>query len=230
MKTAIVTGGNKGIGLAACKGLLAQGYKVFLAARDAGRGQKACAELKNPNVEFLQLDIGDAASTEAAAKQIGGKIDRLDALVNNAGVFLDAKDNVGYTVDVKTILDTFNVNTLGALQLTRALVPLLAKANGAEVINVSSGMGQLSDMGTGSLAYRLSKTALNTVTRVMANELAGQRIRVNSICPGWVKTDMGGAGATRSVEQGADTIVWLATGQSGGKTGMFFRDRKEIPW
>jgi NAD(P)-dependent dehydrogenase (short-subunit alcohol dehydrogenase family) len=231
MKTALVTGGNKGIGLAACKGLAEKGFRVFLASRDEARGKDAVASLARTGlktVEWIRLDVASPESINAAAKELSAKTESLDVLVNNAGVYLDQSAD-GLTVDPKIILETFGTNTLGPLLVTRAVLPLLEKS-GAQVINVSSGMGQLSDMNGGSAAYRISKTALNAVTRILATELAGKHIRVNSVCPGWVKTDMGGKGAPRTTEQGADTIVWLATGGAAGGSGGFYRDRKAMAW
>lgn len=231
MKTALVTGGNKGIGFAACRGLAEKGFHVFLGSRDAERGRHACEKLHQAGyqeVTLLEIDVSNMHSIETAAKKLMSQTDSVHALVNNAGVYLD-RSATGLTVSPQIILETFNTNTLGALLLTRELVPLLEKAKGAEVINVSSGMGQLEDMGGDSAAYRISKTSLNAVTRILAHELAEKKIHVNSICPGWVKTEMGGDSAPRTVEQGADTIVWLATGE-GKASGGFFRDRKKISW
>lgn len=232
MKTALVTGGNKGIGYAVCAGLAEKGFRVFLGSRDAGRGQQACARLQkagHKQVEWLPLDVASADSIQGAATQLASLTDHLDALVNNAGVYLDEKADA-LTVSTQVILDTLNTNTVGPLLVARAVLPLLKKAGHAQIVNVSSGMGQLTDMNGGSVAYRMSKSALNAVTRILSAELSAFHIGVNSVCPGWVKTDMGGSGATRSVEQGADTIVWLATGQGGHASGGFFRDRKPMAW
>ncbi len=226
MKTALVTGGNKGIGHEACRQLKAEGFRVFLAARDTAKGQAAAKEL---GVDFIQLDVSDEASIARAATELSTRTDALHALVNNAGIFLD-NQNDSFDFDTAKIIQTFQTNTLGPLCLTRALLPLLEAAKGAQIINVSSGMGQLTDMREGSVGYRLSKTALNAVTCILAAELSDKRIKVNSICPGWVKTDMGGAGATRTPEQGANTITWLATNGAGPATGKFFRDQKPLDW
>lgn len=229
MKTALVTGGNKGIGLAVCKGLADKGFRVFLGSRDAKKGQQAVDGLRNKNITLLEIDVSNAESIQAAAKTLAAQTDKLDALVNNAGVYLDQSADA-LTVGTDIILATFETNTLGALMVTRAVLPLLKKAGHGQIINVSSGMGQLSDMNGGSAAYRISKTALNAVTRILATELGKYHIHVNSVCPGWVKTEMGGKNAPRSVEQGADTIVWLAAGEAGHASGGFFRDRKPLAW
>jgi NAD(P)-dependent dehydrogenase (short-subunit alcohol dehydrogenase family) len=151
-------------------------------------------------------------------------------LVNNAGIYLDASNASVLEVEPTLILQTLQTNTLGPLRLTQKLVPLLAKSNAGKVINVSSGGGQLTDMSDWAPAYSLSKTALNAVTGMMAAALRDKHIVVNSICPGWVRTDMGGSGASRSVQQGADTVTWLATEAPSDLTGKFLRDRKVIPW
>jgi NAD(P)-dependent dehydrogenase (short-subunit alcohol dehydrogenase family) len=230
VKTALVTGGNRGIGYAACKELAGKGFRVFLGSREFGKGEEACARLREAGVtqvEPLELDVGDEQSIRAAVEKLAARTKKLDVLVNNAGVYLDQSADA-LTVTPDAILTTFRTNTLGPLLLTRALAPLLAGEG--QVINVSSGMGQLDDMQGGSAAYRISKTALNAVTRILSAELAAQHIHVNSICPGWVHTDMGSASAPRTPEQGADTIVWLAGGGAGHASGGFYRDRKAIAW
>lgn len=230
-QTALVTGGNKGIGFETCRELAQQGFRVFLGARNQTGAKAACAELAGDglDVTWLPLDVSDEDSIAQAAEKLQVMIPGLDALVNNAGIYQDNEDTA-LTVSTAKIRDTFTTNTLGPLLLTRALLPLLEKAPAAQVINLSSGMGQLSDMQGASPAYRISKTALNAVTRILAAELKGKGISVNSVCPGWVKTDMGGSQAPRTVQQGADTIVWLATGGAKGATGKFYRDRNVIPW
>jgi NAD(P)-dependent dehydrogenase (short-subunit alcohol dehydrogenase family) len=149
--------------------------------------------------------------------------------VNNAGVLLESMKG-GLRVDLDTVRETKETNTYGPLLLCQTLIPLMRRNACGCVVNVSNGMGQLAGIGAGDLAYRTSKTALNAVTRVLAAERRGTNILVNSMCPGWVRTDMGGVGASRSVQQGADTVVWLATLPDGGPTGGFFRDRERIPW
>jgi NAD(P)-dependent dehydrogenase (short-subunit alcohol dehydrogenase family) len=151
-------------------------------------------------------------------------------LVNNAGVMLDPRGSRVLDARPKTFRDTLEANMLGPLQLMQALVPLMKKHGYGRIVNVASGQGQLSDMGVGTPAYRVSKTALNALTRTFAAELHGTGILVNSMCPGWVKTDMGGPNAPRTVEQAADTAVWLATLPDDGPNGGFFRDRQPIPW
>lgn len=231
-KTALVTGANKGIGLEIVRQLARAGFRVFLSARSRQRGEETVHKLQKDglNVEFLQLDVTDETSIEQLAKELASRIDRLDVLVNNAGILLDAANASVLEVEPDVIMQTLQTNTLGPLRLIQKLVPLLAKSDAGKVINVSSGGGQLADMGDWAPAYSLSKTALNAVTGMMAAALKNKHIAVNSICPGWVRTDMGGSSAPRSVEQGADTVTWLATDAPSDLTGKFLRDRTVIPW
>ena len=224
MKAALVTGANKGIGFEVARHLAARDFHVFLGARNRAAGEKATRNIGG-NATFVQLDVTDGASISAAKKAV----DHLDVLINNAGVMEDGDENL-LTLDAEILRRTLETNTLGALRVAQAFVPLLSKSKDARIINVSSGGGQLSDMGTWSPAYCISKTALNAVTVQLANALRDKSIPVNSVCPGWVRTDMGGKNAPRSVEEGADTIVWLATEAPRNLTGKFLRDRKEIPW
>ncbi len=231
-KIALVTGANKGIGLEIVRQLAKAGFRVFLTARDRQRGEEASKTLQQDglSVEFLQLDVADETSIDKLAKELPSQIDHLDVLVNNAGIYLDASNASVLEVEPTLILQTLQTNTLGPLRLTQKLVPLLAQSNAGKVINVSSGGGQLTDMSDWAPAYSLSKTALNAVTGMMAAALRDKHIVVNSICPGWVRTDMGGSDASRSVQQGADTVTWLATEAPSDLTGKFLRDRKVIPW
>src|SRR4028118_328889 len=231
-KIALVTGANKGIGLEIVRQLAKAGFRVFLTARSRERGEEACKQLQQNglNVEFLQLDVTDETSIDQLAKELTSQIGHLDVLVNNAGILLDAPNASVLEVEPTVILQTVQTNTLGPLRSTQNLVPLLLKSDAGKVINVSSGGGQLTDMGDWAPAYSLSKTALNAVTGMMAAALKDKHIAVNSICPGWVRTDMGGSNASRSVQQGADTVTWLATEAPSDLTGKFLRDRTVIPW
>jgi NAD(P)-dependent dehydrogenase (short-subunit alcohol dehydrogenase family) len=212
-KTALVTGANRGIGFAVARQLAAKGWRVIRAAR------------RPPNDQFIQLDITDPHSIDAAAKHV----DALDVLVNNAGVLEENNASV-LDVSAELVLRAFTTNALGALRVAQAFVPLLLKSARGRIINVSSGAGQLADPMAWAPAYSISKTALNAVTVQLAAALRDKGVAVNSVCPGWVRTEMGGPNAPRSVEQGADTIVWLATEAPQSLTGKFLRDRKEIPW
>jgi NAD(P)-dependent dehydrogenase (short-subunit alcohol dehydrogenase family) len=231
-RIAVVTGANRGIGLEIARQLAKSGWHVVLTSRDADKGRQAAARLRELDlaVDALQLDVTDRASCQAAHGWLAQRFERIDALINNAGILIDPKGVSVLDLPGEVLLQTLETNLFGALNVTQALAPLLRASRGARVVNVSSGMGQLAEMQSGSPAYRISKTALNALTRTLAVELAPQGIKVNTMCPGWVRTDMGGAGATRSVEQGADTAVWLATLPDDGPTGGFFRDRQPIPW
>jgi NAD(P)-dependent dehydrogenase (short-subunit alcohol dehydrogenase family) len=230
-RVALVTGGNKGIGLAACRGLAKQGYRVFLGSRDEGRGQKAVNSLKDEglNVDLLLLDVRSESAAKAARKTIEAECAGLDILVNNAAVFIDEGEKA-LSVDVEKIRETLESNLYGPLYLCRTFLPGMIERGYGRVVNLSSGMGQLSEMSGGNPAYRLSKTSLNGLTKILAAESEHPNVKVNAMCPGWVRTDMGGANAHRSPEEGADTILWLATLPAEGPTGGFFRDRKPISW
>ena len=229
-KIAVVSGANRGIGFEVCKQLAGREFKVVLTARNSAKGKAACEQLRKQGLDviFHQLDPTDARSIEELAQFLEKEFGRLDVLVNNAGIMLP-EDSAAIDVDLDIVRKTFEVNVVAVLALSQAMVPLMRK-NGGKIINISSTMACLSEMDGGYPAYRISKTALNALTRVLAAELAGYGIQVNSMSPGWVRTDMGGASAPLSVEQGADTVTWLATLPGDGPTGGFFRERKEILW
>jgi NAD(P)-dependent dehydrogenase (short-subunit alcohol dehydrogenase family) len=230
MNTAVITGANKGIGYEVARQLAGKGFHVFIGARNRDAGLKAADEIgkKTGKATFLEIDVADNASVTGAAREFAKVADRLDVLVNNAGIIVDGDDAI-LEISDEQLRNTLETNTLGALRVTRAFVALLRKSKAARVINVSSSGGQLTGGADGwSPAYCISKTALNGVTTQLATALP--KFAVNSVCPGWVRTDMGGQGASRSVEEGADTIVWLAADAPQKLTGKFLRDRKEIPW
>ena len=230
MKTALVTGANKGIGREVALQLAKKGFHMFIGARNRHAGRKAAEKIakQGGKATFLEIDVNDNESVTGAAREFAKIADHLDVLVNNAGIMMDGDDAI-LKISDDLVRKTLETNTLGALRVTRAFVPLLAKSKEPRVINVSSGGGQLTGGADGwSPAYCISKTALNGVTSQLAAALP--KFAVNSVCPGWVRTDMGGSNATRSVEEGADTIVWLATDAPQNLTGKFLRDRKEIPW
>ena len=229
-KIVLVTGANRGIGREVARQLAARGFRVLLGSRQRAAGEKAAADLAaSGTVETLAIDIADPASIQHAAAELATRAGRLDVLVNNAGILEDGT-STALNVDPEVVRHAFEVNALGALRVTQAMLPLLLKAEGGRVINVSSGAGALADMTSWAPAYSISKTALNAVTRQFAAALRTRGVAVNSVCPGWVRTEMGGAGASRTVEQGAATIVWLATEAPQSLTGKFLRDRKEIGW
>ncbi len=224
MKIALITGANKGIGYEVARQLAARDFQVLLGARNRAAGEQAAKTIGH-GATWLQLDVTDPASMAAAARQV----DRLDVLVNNAAIIGDG-DKDPLTVDGDLLLRTLTTNTVGPLRVTQAFLAALKKSSAARVINVSSGAGQLSEMGTFAPAYSISKAALNAVTVQLANALRDSGIAVNSVCPGWCRTDMGGSGAPRSAAEGADTIVWLAAEAPQTLTGQFLRDRQPIPW
>ncbi|PKL76114.1 MAG: short-chain dehydrogenase, partial [Candidatus Melainabacteria bacterium HGW-Melainabacteria-1] len=231
---AVVTGGNRGIGREICRQLAAKGIQVILTSRDLTKGQQAAAELAaaGGEVQAEQLDVASPASIQAFADRLKQNHQRLDILVNNAGILIDSQrqQRSVFEVGLDTVQETIATNVYGPLLLIQQLVPLMRQGGYGRIVNVSSGMGQLSEMGGGTTAYRLSKVALNALTKIVHAELQDTRIKINSMCPGWVRTDMGGAGASRPVEQGADTAVWLATLDADGPSGGFFRDRQAIDW
>lgn len=234
-RIAVVTGANRGIGLEVCRQLALKGLKVVLTSRHQETGKKAADDLKKQNldVDYMLLDVSDEQSIKIFAKDFETKYSRCDVLVNNAGIFPDdssKKSTSVFDTEINLIKEAMMTNVYGPMLLCQALVPLMRKNKYGRIVNFSSGMGQLTHMNGHCPAYRISKTSINALTRILNDELLGENILVNSLCPGWVKTRMGGKGATRTVEQGADTAVWLATLPDDGPRGKFFRDRKEFAW
>jgi NAD(P)-dependent dehydrogenase (short-subunit alcohol dehydrogenase family) len=235
-RVALLTGANRGIGFEVARQLAREGFHVFLGARDAKAGEVAAEKFRaeaghavnKADVTFLKIDVANAESIERAAEEFSRQADHLDVLVNNAGIMLDEdKDIIKISAD--TFEKTLRTNTLGALLVSQAFVPFLKKSGAPRIVNVSSGGGQLADGADGwAPAYCISKTALNGVTSQLAAALP--KFAINSVCPGWVRTDMGGSNATRSIGEGAAGIVWLATDAPQRETGKFWRDRKVIPW
>ena len=228
-RTALVTGANKGIGFEVVRELARLGLRVFLGARDVKAGRAAVEKLgAGGDVVFVELDITKPAGIRRAAEEVARQSDRLDVLINNAGILL-YEDKDALTITPEIFETTLRTNTLGPWLVTQAFVPLLQKSREARVINVSSGGGQLDGGADGwAPAYCVSKTALNGVTVQLAAALP--KVAVNCVCPGWVRTEMGGENADRSVAEGAATIVWLATDAPHDLTGKFVKDRKVIPW
>jgi NAD(P)-dependent dehydrogenase (short-subunit alcohol dehydrogenase family) len=222
---AMVSGASRGIGRETARQLAADhGYAVLAGARDP----KAAGAPDHEGITFVQLDVADQASVDRLAERIESDPGRLDVLVNNAGIYGGHEGVADFELDdAHAVLET---NLFGAWRLSQALLPLLRLGDHPRIVNVSSGAGQLEDMKGGRAAYRISKAGLNALTRILAADESGSGMLVNTMCPGWVRTDMGGASAPRSVEQGADTAVWLATLPGEGPSGGFFRDRKPIPW
>lgn len=235
LKTALVSGANKGIGFEICRQLARKKFHVILTSRDFIKGNEACEKLKKEglNIQYVQLDVSSSESIQKLIAWMKSNLPTgLDVLVNNAAVFLltDRDQNSSVlSLDGNILVETLQTNLIGPLLLSQALAPFLIQKKG-RVINLSSGLGQLSEMDGGMPAYRFSKTAINALTRMLASELKDKQVAVNSMCPGWVRTDMGGPSATRSTEQGADTAVWLASEADASMTGGFYRDRKSISW
>jgi NAD(P)-dependent dehydrogenase (short-subunit alcohol dehydrogenase family) len=225
---ALVTGATKGIGLEIVRELAAKKWKVFLTGRSPAAVNQAAASL-GESVTPVVLDVTQRDSITAAAKTVAQQVDHVDVLINNAGI-LDHDDESIFDLEPERLRRMFETNTIGPLLVTQAFLPLLRKGSSPRIINLSSGAGQLTDMDAWAPAYSISKTALNGVTGKLAAALKGENIAVNSVCPGWVRTQMGGSEAPRSVEEGADTIVWLATEAPQSLTGQFVKDRKPIPW
>ncbi|EGV31787.1 short-chain dehydrogenase/reductase SDR [Thiorhodococcus drewsii AZ1] len=231
---ALVTGAYRGLGFETCRQLAHNGYQVILTARRESEGQAAADDLVGQGLEviFHPLDITDGSSVEALAAFVRERFGRLDVLVNNAGVFPDPRPGSAgssvFEADLDLVRQALEANTLGALRVCQALIPLMEGRG--RVVNVSSGMAQLSEMNGGCTGYRLSKTALNAVTCMFADELQGTGVKINSVCPGWVRTEMGGMEAPIGVEEGARGIVWAATLPEDGPSGGFFRQGEPIPW
>lgn len=232
IKTALITGAYRGLGLEAARQLTAKGFEVILTARKPEEGIRAVQSLSGKGKAwFVPMDVANDAAIAATVREVSKRLDHLDVLVNNAAIFPDPSKSALDTTRAM-LLDAFNTNTAAALMVAQAFAPLLAKTKPgpARIVNVSSGLGSLTDMQNSCTAYSLSKTALNAVTRQLASALADKKILVNSVCPGWVRTEMGGPNAPRSVPEGGEGIVWLATEAPADKTGLFWRDHRPIPW
>ena len=223
-RVALVTGGNRGIGLEIARVLARKGVSVVVGARNLKSVEKAAAA--------VELDVTSHESVAAAVREIVERFGRLDVLVNNAGILIDS-GKTAMSVAIEAVEQTLDTNVVGAWRMTQAVVPQMRKQRYGRIVNLSSSMGSFADLrdsGGGWSAYRMSKTALNAMTVLFASELRGDGILVNSCHPGWVRTDMGGPDAERSVEEGADTPVWLALLPDDGPTGGYFYDRKPLEW
>ena len=234
-RIALVTGANRGIGLEIVRQLSRQGLTAVLASRDLAKGRAAAASLSSaaPEPPVVALDVTEPDSIRSAVAEVLDCYGRIDVLVNNAGILKEGfspQDSSVFDVPVDLVVLTYLTNTVGPLRLIQAVAPGMRARGYGRIVNLSSGAGQLADMGSGFPAYRMSKAALNALTRLSAAELGPGDIKINAMCPGWVKTAMGGPNATRPVEKGAETAVWLATLPADGPSGGFFRDMKPIPW
>jgi NAD(P)-dependent dehydrogenase (short-subunit alcohol dehydrogenase family) len=238
-RVALVTGANRGIGFAIAQKLANLEITVILGARDEEKGAQARLQLagKDSAVHDMLIDVTDATSIQASVGRIRDQFGRLDVLVNNAGIQIDGDTSV-LALAKGTLYSTLETNALGPLLLSQACIPLMHANRYGRIVNVSSTLGSLSDISdpesehssVSAPAYRMSKTLLNAMTALLANALRGSNILVNSVCPGWVRTDLGGPRAPLSPDEAADTPVWLATLPEDGPTGGFFRNRQPIPW
>ena len=229
MKTVLITGANRGIGFETARQLATRGFHVVIGSRSEQQADKAAKQWAPlGKVSYVVLDVRDSRSITTAAAKFAA-IGPLDVLINNAGIYPDEGLSI-LTISRDQMDRTLQTNTFGPLEVTQAFLPHLKKSVAARVINFSSGLGQLEGLSPNIPSYCLSKFALNAITIMLSQALKEHGIAVNSMCPGWVRTDMGGASAPRSVEEGADTAVWLASEAAQSLTGKFFRDRKEIPW
>ncbi len=229
-RIAVVTGANRGIGFAITRQLAQAGMRVIATSRDTEKGREASQKLAGQgDITFETLAVDDPASINEFAQGVLSKYKRVDVLVNNAGVLAD-RDFGTLTIPKDLMLEVFNINTLGPLMLSQALMPGMLERNYGRIVNVSSRAGQVKEQTGNWPAYKISKLALNALTMQLAVLAQGKDVLVNAMCPGWVKTDLGGAEAPRTPDEGADTAVWLAQLPTGSKTGGFFADREEISW
>ncbi len=230
-RTAIVTGGNRGIGVEICRQLAQHGYRVILTSRDAANGEQVARELRRDGAVIITraLDVNDPQSIRALRDFVVESYGPPDALINNAAVQLDKSGHV-LEVEPETFRATLETNVLGPLQLCQAFMPLMLARNYGRIVNVSSEMGRIERMAVNSPAYRLSKAALNALTLMLANAARERNVLVNAASPGWVRTEMGGPSAPRTVVEGADTLVWLAMLPDDGPRGGLFMDRKPLAW
>jgi NAD(P)-dependent dehydrogenase (short-subunit alcohol dehydrogenase family) len=229
-RIALITGGNRGIGRELVAQLSAAGETALLGARNiVGAREVATALAGNAGrVEIIPLDVADSASVARAARHVANAHGRLDVLINNAAIHYDTGQR-GVDADLRVVQEALDTNLLGAWRVTQAFLPLLRRSARPRLVNVSSESGSLASMGGGTPAYSVSKAALNALTRVLAQELRGDGVLVNAVCPGWTATDMGGRGG-RPVADGAASVMWAVDLPDDGPTGGFFRDGERVPW
>lgn len=227
----VITGAAAGLGAATARALLSQGDRVVVTARSQAKAEAACGALSGESRAAIPmaLDVADDASVETFAQRLHADLGRVDVLINNAGaIFEEQSADLASTLP-STLVQALDNNAVSAYRTARAFLPGMNERGYGRIVNVSSGMGALSEMGGGHPAYRASKAALNAITRICHAEARGD-VKVNSVCPGWVRTDMGGESATRDLAEGIFGIVWAANLTADGPSGGFFRDGKPISW
>lgn len=229
-RIALVTGANRGLGLEVVRQLAQKGFHVILTSRSA-QGKEAAEALQNERLDvvFHQLDVTDGQSIAELTEYLFENYPQLDVLINNAGIHYDTFQNT-LNADFSIVEEALQVNTLGPWRISKALLPLLQKSPAGRIVNVSSSSGSFSDSWPGTPAYSISKVGLNMLTLKMAADLEGTTIKVNAVCPGWVRTRMGGQEAPRDVAEGAGSIIWPALIGADGPNGGFFRDGEAIDW
>jgi NAD(P)-dependent dehydrogenase (short-subunit alcohol dehydrogenase family) len=227
-RTALVTGANRGIGLATADLLSALGHRVYVTARQFADAERAAASLRDAGRDVipLGLNVADPENTGAALQQISERGDVVDVLINNAGVLFHTKI---LDMPATEIAASVAVHLTGPLHLIQRLAPGMCARDYGRIVNVSSGWGSFCEGLGGPDLYGVTKAALNALTLAVSRELPTS-VKINALCPGWVRTRMGGESADRSPAEGAETIVWLATLPTDGPTGGFFRDRQPISW
>lgn len=228
--TAIVTGANRGLGLGTSEALAQRGFQVIMMGRDLKKLTEIQTQFKEKGIEIFPVccDLHMAEQINDVVDQCLSQFKRIDVVINNAGIFLD--DGGSFETSKEQLEESFLINSIAPFLLMQKVLPHMIKTNYGRIVNVTSGMGSLTDMSGGWPAYRASKAALNVFTKVMAQEVKSNNIKINSVCPGWVQTDMGGDNAHRSIEEGIQGILWAATLDERGPSGGNYRDGKQIPW
>jgi NAD(P)-dependent dehydrogenase (short-subunit alcohol dehydrogenase family) len=235
-QVALITGSNRGIGFEIARQLSMKKIEVIITSRDLANGEAAARKIARDGakkVVAMKLDVSNQVSADNLLDKVEKTFGRLDILVNNAAILIDREDVVASNADLDKVKTTLETNLIGAWRMCKAFIPLMKKNGFGRIVNISSGAGEFEYMATSGgywPAYSVSKASLNALTVMLASELRGTNILVNAVCPGWVRTDMGGSNAPRSVEEGAATPVWLATLPDGGPTGHNFFDKKQIKW